>query len=254
MAAQRLRAVTLWGMTTTSRTARIDRARVLTASILLLAAGAVGSMLLFSDFAFLSENDEFAALERVSNRPLYTFVVVNSITIAVAAAGVGAVGFAAGRGSAVAATLGRASGVVAAVGAATLVAGQMLLSALANQWMRDETLQGSGNVMNVFTSLQFGASQLGYGVFAIALVLLCIAIACSQSMHRYTAIAPGAIAVVMLVFVEDGPSTGAAVLPVSTLLLGVAVLVAGVIRHNPGNDTVPASSHGNPAVPPQPAP
>ncbi|WP_293697874.1 hypothetical protein [uncultured Agrococcus sp.] len=241
-------------MTTTSRTARIDRARVLTASILLLAAGAVGSMLLFSDFAFLSENDEFAALDRVSNRPLYTFVVVNSITIAVAAAGVGAVGFAAGRGSAVAATFGRASGIAAAVGAATLVTGQVLLSALANQWMRDETLQGSGNVMNVFTSLQFGTSQMGYGVFAIGLVLLCIAIACSRSMHRYAAIAPGALAIIMLVVVSDGQSTAAALLPICTLLLGAAVLVAGLIRHNPVGDTVtPPQQDGSPDSPP-PAP
>lgn len=205
-----------------------SRGGLTAAAALLLCAALLGLLVItsFAEYSFPQDPAEVGALvAEGSNEPFFTYIVLYAIQFALLGGGMAAVGATATERQRAGGALGIAAGVVGGVGAAVLTISPVLMSGLVNRWS-PELMESDAAVWEVLDAFRFGADQAGYGILAIGLVVLAVAIFVSRSLPSWTGIPVVLVALVLLGVVTGGDD----VLPVlpfaASLILGATFLIA----------------------------
>jgi len=213
-----------------------------TAGVLLLVAGvlAVLQVTVGSGYTFADDVPEIVMkIDGRSNEGFFTWVVFWGITWGLFAGGVAVLALALSRaGSAVVGGLGVAAATLTAIGATLRIADPAVLSALVNRWPEETdriTILTGSDVqyvdpklpLEVIDQIRFGLDQTGYGVLAVAMFLLGVALCgAGRVLSPFVAAVPLLLGLYWITGVADGDGVSPVVIAVGGPVLGASVLLA----------------------------
>lgn len=207
--------------------------RSLSGPVLLLLAALCGLVVIteFASYAF--EGDVLALgadVDPASNRPFFTFVVMTALMFGLLGAGLAAVGAALRNQDGSPSPLAAGAGALAGAASAVLVVQPVVLAGIVNRW--SDTLEAEfGGVVQILDAFRFAASQSGYALLALAMVLLAIPAFRAGARHFPLAIALALWALLSLAFITDGSDVIPPVVPfAAALTTGAAALFAQLPR------------------------